>query len=208
MLGSALSASNVAVTCASPLACDPATSRAKLRSVGNSGATRRAIDMLSPSTAGELFLPNTGQFNHWFGLSNWPVSEGKARLRWKDKSMSIARRVAPELPTLRRFARLVAGSQASGDAHVIATLEALSADPSILSPDLPARQALYKTFLRLWSSADPHRRLDSLDRGPGIAAKHNLRAINPLPRQAFLLHAVEGFLSPRLRRSSTNPGIA
>jgi len=45
--------------------------------------------------------------------------------------MSIAKKVAPELPTLRRFARLVAGSQASGDAHVIATLEVLSADPSI-----------------------------------------------------------------------------
>ena len=107
--------------------------------------------------------------------------------------MSIARRVAPELPTLRRFARLLAGSQASGDAHVIATLEALSADPSILSPELPARQALYKTFLTLWSSAHPHRRLDSLDRGPGIVAEHNIRAITPLPRQAFLLHAVEGF---------------
>ena len=106
--------------------------------------------------------------------------------------MSIARRVAPELPTLRRFARLVAGSQASGDAHVIATLEALTADPTILAPELPARQALYKTFLKLWSSADSHRRLDSLDRGPGIAAEHNLRAITPLPRQAFLLRAVEG----------------
>ena len=69
--------------------------------------------------------------------------------------MSIAATVAPELPMLRRFARLLAGSQASGDAYVVATLEALSADPSAFPSELPPRQALYKIFVRLWSSALP-----------------------------------------------------
>jgi len=91
---------------------------------------------------------------------------------------------------LRRFARLVAGSQAGGDAYVVATLEALRVDPAALPSGLAPRQALYKVFVRLWTSAlptAPH---------PDIAAdeaERNLSAITPLPRQAFLLRAVEGF---------------
>ena len=107
--------------------------------------------------------------------------------------MSIARQVARELPALRRFARLVAGSQASGDAHVVATLEALSANPSAFPVDLPARQGLYKVFLKLWSSAVPKSRRNGFEREPPSAADRNLEAITPLPRQTFLLHAVEGF---------------
>ena len=105
--------------------------------------------------------------------------------------MSIAREVAPELPVLRRFARLIAGSQKSGDAHVVATLEALAIDPSAFPSDLPPRQGLYKVFLKLWSSAVPQ----PLSNGVQArnAADRNLEAIAPLPRQAFLLRTVEGF---------------
>ncbi len=42
--------------------------------------------------------------------------------------MSVSERVAPHLPYLRRFARAVTGSQSSGDAYVVSTLEALLAD--------------------------------------------------------------------------------
>jgi CheY-like chemotaxis protein len=107
--------------------------------------------------------------------------------------MSIARQVAPELPVLRRFARLIAGSQKGGDAHVVATLEALNVDPDAFPKDLPARQALYKVFLRLWSSTVPPASSNSFDSEPKNAVERNLDAITPLPRQAFLLHAVEGF---------------
>jgi CheY-like chemotaxis protein len=106
--------------------------------------------------------------------------------------MSIARQITPLLPSLRRFARLVAGSQASGDAHVVATLEALIADPRAFPKDLPHRQALYQVFLKLWSSSDPSSagatRPVTLE-----AVERNLGAITPLPRQAFLLRTVEGF---------------
>ena len=107
--------------------------------------------------------------------------------------MSIAREVAPELPALRRFARLLAGSQVSGDAHVVATLEALSVDPSAFPSELPPRQGLYKVFLKLWTSAVPQALSNSYDSEPKNAAERNLDAITPLPRQAFLLRAVEGF---------------
>jgi len=105
--------------------------------------------------------------------------------------MSIARQIAPQLPSLRRFARLIAGSQASGDAHVAATLEALIADPSAFPQDAPVRQALYRVFLKLWSSSDPDARLQRPS--TGSAVERNLGAITPLPRQAFLLRTVEGF---------------
>src|SRR5271166_4731122 len=107
--------------------------------------------------------------------------------------MSIARQVSPELPAVRRFARLVAGSQKSGDAHVVATLEALNADPSSFPSDLPPRPALYKVFLKLWSSAAPQALSGSFNAEPQNAAERNLEAITPLPRQTFLLRTVEGF---------------
>ena len=43
--------------------------------------------------------------------------------------MSKAHAVAQHLPYLRRYARALTGSQASGDAYVAATLEALVKDP-------------------------------------------------------------------------------
>ncbi|HEY1943923.1 MAG TPA: response regulator [Roseiarcus sp.] len=105
--------------------------------------------------------------------------------------MSIARQITPQLPSLRRFARLIAGSQASGDAHVAATLEALIADPEAFPKDMPHRQALYQVFLKLWSSADPDAKGAARPVLPG--PERNLNAITPLARQAFLLRTVEGF---------------
>ena len=62
--------------------------------------------------------------------------------------MTVAEKVTAHLPYLRRFARAVAGSQKSGDAYVVSTLEAMLADPSIFPDDLAPRVALYRTFLR------------------------------------------------------------
>ena len=119
-------------------------------------------------------------------LLSWPavLNSGEALCRSQ-------RQVAPELPMLRRFARLITGSQASGDAHVVATLEALSVDPSAFPSELPPRQALYKVFL-LWNSTAPRTSSDRFDLEPN-AAERNLGAITPLPRQVFLLRTVEGF---------------
>ena len=106
--------------------------------------------------------------------------------------MSVAERVTAHLPYLRRFARAVTGSQKSGDAYVVSTLEAMLADPSIFSQDLPPRIALYRTFLRIldtvkWNNERPR---DSV--GSGLeAAQRNLEVLTPLARQAFLLVSVE-----------------
>src|SRR5579883_139903 len=66
--------------------------------------------------------------------------------------MTISKEIAPQLPFLRRFARALSGSQASGDAYVVATLEALIEDPSSFPRNMPPRSALYHIFLKLWSS--------------------------------------------------------
>ncbi len=104
--------------------------------------------------------------------------------------MAIAQSIAPHLPYLRRFARALNGTQAGGDAYVAATLEALVADPSVFPTDMPARLGLYKIFLKLWSST--HNGSHEI-RGALDPVGRNLEALTPLPRQAFLLVAVEGF---------------
>ncbi len=104
--------------------------------------------------------------------------------------MAIAQSIAPHLPYLRRFARALNGTQAGGDAYVAATLEALVADPSVFPTDIPARLALYRIFLKLWSSADDGGREIS---GALDPVGRNLEALTPSTRQAFLLVAVEGF---------------
>ncbi|WAJ30011.1 response regulator [Antarcticirhabdus aurantiaca] len=107
--------------------------------------------------------------------------------------MSMSSRIAPHIPYLRRYARALSGSQASGDAYVAAVLEALIAEPSLFSTDEPPRISLYKLFSSLWQSVDVNIHEDAPASAWEERATKNLRAISPLPRQAFLLVAVEGF---------------
>ena len=66
--------------------------------------------------------------------------------------MSTSQAVAQHLPYLRRYARALSGSQASGDAYVAATLEALIQDPKVLETGLSTRIALYRLFTKIWNS--------------------------------------------------------
>lgn len=105
--------------------------------------------------------------------------------------MSVAREIAPQLPYLRRFARALSGSQESGDAYVVATLEALVAEPSIFPANLGPKLGLYKLFLKLWSSTNNERPTEVLRQKSPV--ERNLIALTPISRQAFLLLTVEGF---------------
>ena len=66
--------------------------------------------------------------------------------------MSKAHAVAQHLPYLRRYARALTGSQASGDAYVAATLEALVKDPDLLESSYPPRVTLFQLFSTIWNS--------------------------------------------------------
>ena len=99
--------------------------------------------------------------------------------------------VAQFLPFLRRYARALTGSQSSGDAYVAAALEALVADPSIIDGEGGPRVALYRLFTKIWNSISINESAAPIDaRLPG---EQKLANITPLPRQAFLLVALEGF---------------
>jgi CheY-like chemotaxis protein/DNA-directed RNA polymerase specialized sigma24 family protein len=106
--------------------------------------------------------------------------------------MSIAREISAHLPYLRRFARALTGSQTGGDAYVLATLETLIADSSTFDRDIPAKIALYKIFISLWSSANSsHRGIPPSPERTSVEV--NLESLTPLSRQTFLLRTVEGF---------------
>ncbi|TYR34926.1 response regulator [Mesorhizobium microcysteis] len=107
--------------------------------------------------------------------------------------MSLSARIAPHLPFLRRFSRAVTGSQNSGDALVAATLEAIIADVSVFPKLSSDRIALYRVFTKLFTSVSI--RVPEVEDAAGweSRAAANLSALAPLPRQAFLLVAVEGF---------------
>lgn len=107
--------------------------------------------------------------------------------------MSITALVAPQLPFLRRYARALSGSQASGDSYVVAMLEALIADPSIFETRLDPRVAVYKLFSKVWNAIPLNAKSEQVIVGGSAGAERRLEAITPLPRQAFLITAMEGF---------------
>lgn len=99
--------------------------------------------------------------------------------------------VAQYLPFLRRYARALAGSQASGDAYVSAALEALIEDPKAIDEAGGPRVALYRLFTKIWRSVGVNSEAPPID--PDLPADMRLASLTPLPRQAFLLVALEGF---------------
>jgi DNA-directed RNA polymerase specialized sigma24 family protein len=99
--------------------------------------------------------------------------------------------VAQYLPFLRRYARALAGNQASGDAYVSAALEALIEDPKAIDDSGGPRVALYRLFTKIWRSVGANDDAPLMD--PDIPADMRLASLTPLPRQAFLLVALEGF---------------
>lgn len=99
----------------------------------------------------------------------------------------LADELKSHLPSLRRFARALTGSQESGDAYVRATLEAIVQDPGVLKGSLPSDGALFRTFLTVWNSIGAN----TMERRSAMDEK--LAALQPKSRQAFLLVALEGF---------------
>ena len=105
--------------------------------------------------------------------------------------MSVSKSIAPHLPSLRRFARALSGSQESGDAYVVALLEALVENPSIFPANIDPKIALYQIFLKIWNSVDANAFRNV--RFENSETIRGLQTLTPKPRQAFLLLSVEGF---------------
>jgi DNA-directed RNA polymerase specialized sigma24 family protein/CheY-like chemotaxis protein len=103
--------------------------------------------------------------------------------------LTISQAVAQHLPYLRRYARALSGNQASGDAYVAATLEALIQDPAVLEDGASTRIALYQLFTKIWNSVALNGKAAAAQ---GAPVERHLAQIAPMPRQAFLLVALEG----------------
>jgi DNA-binding response OmpR family regulator len=113
---------------------------------------------------------------HWFGTGG---------------DVTTSQTIAQDVPFLRRYARALTGSQTSGDAYVTATLEAMITDRSVLDDDAGSRVALFRLFTKIWNSLSVNATaLPEESLRPG---EQKLGNIMPLPRQAFLLVALEGF---------------
>jgi DNA-directed RNA polymerase specialized sigma24 family protein/CheY-like chemotaxis protein len=107
--------------------------------------------------------------------------------------MSLGEQIAKNLPYLRRYARALTGSQATGDAFVRATLEAALADPELKTSLEGGRVPLYKAFNKVWASAYLEVPESEGSRSHEDVAAGRLRAITPLNRQALLLTTLEDF---------------
>lgn len=108
--------------------------------------------------------------------------------------MTLAAKLAPHLPLLRRYARALTGTQRDGDTYVRAALEAIVSAPEDFPRDVDERLALYRVFHAIWASSN----IDVDSEEPAAsdferAAHERLAAITPLSRQALLLTAMEGF---------------
>lgn len=106
--------------------------------------------------------------------------------------MNVTESLAPHLPYLRRYARALTGSQASGDAYVRAALTALLAGRHELVNDASPRVALYRLFHAIWSSS-AERLEDETSADPNAGPEARLKALAAPKRAALLLTAVEGF---------------
>lgn len=108
--------------------------------------------------------------------------------------MSLGQMVATNLPFLRRYARALTGSQATGDAFVRATLEAALEDAELKTSLEGGRIPLYRAFNKIWASA--FMQVENADVTIGeheAGAQSRLAAITPLNRQALLLTTLEEF---------------
>lgn len=108
--------------------------------------------------------------------------------------MSLGSQIATNLPFLRRYARALSGSQASGDAFVRTMLEAVLADADLQQSLGEGRVPLYRAFSKIWASAA----LDVAAAGSAASeheagAQLRLGAITPPARQALLLTTLEDF---------------
>ena len=105
----------------------------------------------------------------------------------------LSQEIAPSLPYLRRYARALTGSQQSGDAHVLACLDALVADPTTIDLTGGAKVGLYRLFHDLWSALDVDAPLPDESDDEERTTQERLAAMTPESRQVLLLTTLEGF---------------
>lgn len=109
----------------------------------------------------------------------------------KTDTADLSAMIGSELPYLRRYARALTGSQSSGDAYAIATLEAILEEPALFETDLGPRVALFTVFHTIWQSSGAP--VADEETGLAKAAQRHLSTLTPNTREALLLATIEDF---------------
>ena len=108
--------------------------------------------------------------------------------------MAVSDLVANEIPYLRRYARILTGSQQLGDGLVRELLEAALIDSDLRTDLSSSRVGLFSAFSRIANSLE-----SGLPGGNGHdgleqeTVANRLEQANPIARQALLLEAIESF---------------
>lgn len=105
--------------------------------------------------------------------------------------MTLAEKIGPNLPYLRRYARALTGSQSRGDAYAVTALEAVLADPAQFSDDVSPKTALFTVFHSIWKSSGAQ--LNEEESGMAAEALRHLAALTDGTREALLLRTLEEF---------------
>jgi DNA-directed RNA polymerase specialized sigma24 family protein len=103
--------------------------------------------------------------------------------------------IARHLPSLRRYARSLTGSQERGDRSVRVSLETLLAEPTLLRGGAPIRLSLYRLYHDVWNRVPTGlpsaSGADGEGRGRGLEA--HMQHLPAPEREMLLLTTVEGF---------------
>ncbi|RED18581.1 putative transcriptional regulatory protein pdtaR [Pontivivens insulae] len=104
--------------------------------------------------------------------------------------------LATALPDLRRFARALCGSQATGDAYAAATLESILAEEESaqITQSGDARRYLFTVFCAIWRSTGARvEQINNEMSGREKVMQERLTVLTPQSREALLLRLLEDF---------------
>lgn len=103
----------------------------------------------------------------------------------------LADQLRIELPYLRRYARALTGSQATGDDLAYVTVQKILADRGALNRETTLRVSIFALFHEAWRAlgAVPQ----TADSGPHQQAQARLAALDNDTREALLLSTIEDF---------------
>jgi CheY-like chemotaxis protein/DNA-directed RNA polymerase specialized sigma24 family protein len=99
--------------------------------------------------------------------------------------------IAAKLPYLRRYARALTGSQATGDEYVRTCLEVIARDRHQIGETVDLQTELFRLFHKVYASADP--KMPHAGRSGGEPALRTVMALPPIERQVLLLSALERY---------------
>lgn len=112
--------------------------------------------------------------------------------------MALSDLIAAQLPYLRRYARILTGSQTLGDGFVRELLEAALADDALRERIAHSRVGLFAAFTRIYQSAGPELEMGESGSAEATSVASRLELVTPLARQALLLGAIEGFTTAEI----------